>query len=481
MTAAQPTEGSPAFSDWLVATTKTFHGKPWLLHVSGRPHALVLSSPQLFEDVQRTFALQFEKVDSQFDTAGFDVHGGGVASVSGSCLRPPMQIQRHLAAAVLTSPILREQASKLVAKHVESLVKVLEDAAGDDKSQPRSPLDVTKLMRRFAMEVFVELGFGLQLGALSSSSEDSSAFEKAVDQVQALMPRRASRSALAWKLERLLRVGDEATLSRSAAFVETEILAAVEAKSKKRRGDSGCGSPLASGAGHVDMLDVIMKQKRNSRSIKDPGFLAEFVLGLVVAARDSMAYTLSMCLHCLAQHPEEQEKLYEELCKAEESGKPHSSLVRLEAVVKETMRLFPTKPFVRRRAKTDVILSDNTFVAAKTEVAMDIYGMARSETVWGLGGAEFRPQRWIDVKTGNLRPASTYKFNAFLGGPQACLGAEIALTEIKTILAVLINKVRFSPVDNETSCCNEETPVRSNGAVMVQIHRRRPSPPGQYS
>ncbi|RLN55047.1 hypothetical protein BBP00_00008668 [Phytophthora kernoviae] len=450
MTTDQISEGSPEFHDWLFATTKRFHGKPWLLHVPGRPDVLVLSSPQLFEDVQRTFALQFEKVDNQFEGLGLDVHGNAVASVSSAYLRPSLHIQRHLAATVLTSPVLREMASDLVSKHVESLVKIFEDAAGDSKLESCSPLDVTKLMRQFAMEVFAELGFGLQLGTLRSPSRDST-----------------------WKLERLLHIGDEAALSRSAALVSAEILAAVEAKSKKRRGESGCGSPLASGVGHVDMVDILLKQKQNSKKIKDPGFLAEFVLGFVVAARGSMAYTLSMCFQCLAQHPEEQEKLYQELKEGEESGKTRRGLVRLEAVVKETMRLFPMKPFVRRRAKTDIVLSDNTFVAAGAEVAMDVYGMARRENVWGLGSAEFHPQRWIDVKTGNLRPASTYKFNAFLGGPQACLGAEMALAEVKAILAVLINKARIVAVKNEVNSCND-------GTVMVQIRHRRPSPP-QYS
>ncbi|RLN66673.1 hypothetical protein BBJ29_008104 [Phytophthora kernoviae] len=399
MTTDQISEGSPEFHDWLFATTKRFHGKPWLLHVPGRPDVLVLSSPQLFEDVQRTFALQFEKVDNQFEGLGLDVHGNAVASVSSAYLRPSLHIQRHLAATVLTSPVLREMASDLVSKHVESLVKIFEDAAGDSKLESCSPLDVTKLMRQFAMEVFAELGFGLQLGTLRSPSRDSSAFEKAVDDVQVLVSQRANRSSIAWKLERLLHIGDEAALSRSAALVSAEILAAVEAKSKKRRGESGCGSPLASGVGHVDMVDILLKQKQNSKKIKDPGFLAEFVLGFVVAARGSMAYTLSMCFQCLAQHPEEQEKLYQELKEGEESGKTRRGLVRLEAVVKETMRLFPMKPFVRRRAKTDIVLSDNTFVAAGAEVAMDVYGMARRENVWGLGSAEFHPQRWIDVKT----------------------------------------------------------------------------------
>lgn len=170
------------------------------------------------------------------------------------------------------------------------------------------------------------------------------------------------------------------------------------------------------------MLDLLLSQKCSSKSSKDPEFLAEFVLGLVVAARDSMAHALSSCLQCLARHPEEQEKLARELKEAEEEDRDLQSVVYLEAVVKEALRLYPAKPFIRRRARIDTVLSDGTFVAAGAKVAMDLYSMARRENVWGQNSAQFRPQRWIDSTNGKLRPTSNYKFNAFLGGPRACLG-----------------------------------------------------------
>ncbi|KAG6956313.1 hypothetical protein JG688_00011485 [Phytophthora aleatoria] len=373
MPAEQSTEDSAAFYDWVFATTTRFHGKPWLLHHPGRPDVLVVSSPLALEDIQRTFAVQFEKVDNEAEGLAHDAHG---------------------------SPALRQQASVLTKQHVGSLLRIL----GSNNA-----MDMTKLMRQFSMEVFTELGFGLQLGALRSSNGESSKFEKAVDDVQERVAQRASRSAVVWKLQRLLDVGSEAALSRSVDVVKSVTLEAVEAKRKRRRSDSGCESPIA--GSRVDMLDLLLGQKCSSKSSRDPEFLAEF-------------------------HPEEQEKLLCELKQAEEEGKDLQSVVRLDAVVKETLRLYPAKPFIRRRARLNTVLSDGTLVAAGTEVVMDLYTMARRENVWGPNSAQFRPQRWIDAASGRLRPVSSYKFNAFLGGPRACIGADIALAEIKTMINV---------------------------------------------
>ncbi|POM81369.1 Cytochrome P450, partial [Phytophthora palmivora] len=335
MTAVQPTED---FYEWVFTMTTRFHGKPWLLHRPGRPDVLVVSSPIAFEDIQRTFAGQFDKIDNEAEGLARDAHGGVIALVCSGTLRPSVNTQRQLAMSVLGSQALRQQASVLTKQHIKSLVTILEDTADAGRLKPGSgnnTLDLTKLMKSFSMEIFTELGFDLRLGALRG---EASEFEKAIDDLQKRVAERLKRSTLTWKIERLLDVGNEAALNHSINVVKAVAMEAVEAKRKRRRGDS-CDGPIA--GSRVDMLDLLQGQKCNSKILKDPEFLAEFVLSFVVAARDSMAHTLSKCLQSLAQHPEEQNKLVGELKEAEKEGKDLQSIVRLEAVVKETLRLYP--------------------------------------------------------------------------------------------------------------------------------------------
>ncbi|RLN36899.1 hypothetical protein BBJ28_00008126 [Nothophytophthora sp. Chile5] len=188
-----------------------------------------------------------------------------------------------------------------------------------------------------------------------------------------------------------------------------------------------------------------------------------------------------MCLYCLAQYPDEQQKLLEEL----QGDRRH---VYLEAVVKETLRLFPAQPFVRRRAKEDVVLSDGTFVASGTEVAMATYSTARREDVWGLEAAQFRPERWLNSQTGKLRPVSSYRFNAFLGGPHACLGVEMALSHVKTVLIGVLSQFCVGIV--EMGGCEADFKSKgassghipsSDGTIRATVRRRGPGPSGEFS
>ncbi|CEG39149.1 Cytochrome P450 [Plasmopara halstedii] len=403
-------EGSAAFYEWMVSLSLRFHGKPWLLQRSGRPDVMILTSPLAFEDIQRTFAMQFDKLDSKAEGLVHDVHGKAIVEVGTDSFRSSAKIQRWLATSVVSSPLLSKRVTEIVKQHLQWLLKNLDDTNLDSNV-------VSKLMRQFATKVFIELGFGLQ---------KTSEFEDALEDIERCIAERRTRPMIMWKLERLFNVGSEAALRHSVDVLSAITSDAVNAKKRNH------GTRIRN---QCECILDILSQKCSSKLSKDANFLANYVLSLVVAARDSTAQTLTKCLECLTHHVEEQDKIRIDLNVAREKCQDVHSVVRLDAVVKETLRLYPVYPFIRRRATCDTVLSDGTFVAKGMEVMMDLYTMARREDVWGSDCAEFRPQRWIDRTSGKLRPVSSYKFNAFLGGPRSCVGGNIALKEIKTVLA----------------------------------------------
>lgn len=74
---------------------------------------------------------------------------------------------------------------------------------------------------------------------------------------------------------------------------------------------------------------------------------------------DTTTSAASFALYCLAQNQEAQEKLFEELeatC-ANEGMITYDDLQKLsylECVIKETLRLFPSAPYIGRTLKEDV-------------------------------------------------------------------------------------------------------------------------------
>ena len=99
------------------------------------------------------------------------------------------------------------------------------------------------------------------------------------------------------------------------------------------------------------------------------------------------------------------------------------------------------------------MLSDGTFIAGGSTVSLPMYALGRMPHVWGPHAAEFQPERWIDAQTGKLISVSAYKFVAFNAGPRLCLGKNLAMLEIKLIVATLLSKYTVFTIVATQSLC----------------------------
>lgn len=75
---------------------------------------------------------------------------------------------------------------------------------------------------------------------------------------------------------------------------------------------------------------------------------------------------MTFCLYNLAKHQEVQQKCFNEVCEVfgTEANQPATlpllnQLTYLELVIKESLRLFPSVPFISREAKEDILLSES--------------------------------------------------------------------------------------------------------------------------
>eukprot|EP00882_Tetradesmus_deserticola_P021015 GHRQ01022718.1.p1 GENE.GHRQ01022718.1~~GHRQ01022718.1.p1 ORF type:complete len:107 (-),score=33.26 GHRQ01022718.1:523-843(-) len=57
--------------------------------------------------------------------------------------------------------------------------------------------------------------------------------------------------------------------------------------------------------------------------------------------------------------------------------------------------------------------------------------------VWGQDAVQFRPERWLE-EGGAAQRVAPYSYMPFSRGPRNCIGAQFALLEAKTILAMLL-------------------------------------------
>jgi cytochrome P450 family 4 len=139
---------------------------------------------------------------------------------------------------------------------------------------------------------------------------------------------------------------------------------------------------------------------------------------------DTTAVVLAFALMLLSRNGRVQQKLYEELIRVLDDDKADFSLDQLnqlkylECVIKESLRLYPSVPFIGRTLREDVKLSDNVVLPSGVLVFLSIMSMHRDERNFE-DADQFIPERFGDKWT---RRTTNFDYVPFSAGPRNCIG-----------------------------------------------------------
>ncbi|XP_013196716.2 uncharacterized protein LOC106139766 [Amyelois transitella] len=201
------------------------------------------------------------------------------------------------------------------------------------------------------------------------------------------------------------------------------------------------------------MLEISIE----SDELNDLELQEEFMV-LVVAGIQTSAITIGFVSLVLAKYPNIQEKVYQEIQEVLGSSDRHidptdlPKLKYLEAVIKETLRLYPPAPLIVRQVSDDVTLPTGLKLVPGVGIVIHIWAIHRNPKYWGPDADVFRPERFLE---GPLKHPCA--FMPFSNGPRGCVGSQFAMMSVKTNLTHLVRRYRILPADN----CNqdEELPV----------------------
>ena len=120
------------------------------------------------------------------------------------------------------------------------------------------------------------------------------------------------------------------------------------------------------------------------------------------------------------------------------------------AVIKETLRLFPPAATVRA-GQPDFFLfnssSKTPFPTEKCLVWSSHYALHRNPRYWVRPDA-FMPERWLVSEGDPLYPVKD-AWRPFEKGPRSCIGQEVAIAELKVILALTVRELRIEDAYKE--------------------------------
>jgi cytochrome P450 len=155
---------------------------------------------------------------------------------------------------------------------------------------------------------------------------------------------------------------------------------------------------------------------------------------------DTTISALTWTLFLLAQHPEEHAAVVDELGAL--GGNPPATVEQVERlplldfVIKESLRLLP--PFgAGRRFTSRPCEFGPLHLAAGRRIIFSPYVTHRLPEIYS------QPQRFMPRRWETLRP-TPYQYMPFGAGAHFCLGRRFALLEIKTVLAMVLQRFRLA-------------------------------------
>ena len=186
--------------------------------------------------------------------------------------------------------------------------------------------------------------------------------------------------------------------------------------------------------------------------------LLDEAITLLFAGQDTSAATLSWTLHLLSLFPSIQEKVAAEVRGVLQNEgidgtdfvvgrRIISQLPYLDAVVKESMRLYPVAPFVVRRIMEDLPIADSkrtnesAKIPAGSVACVWIYSLHRNKKFWARPD-DFVPERWIDPELKDIGQTNG-AFMPFAAGPRNCVGQPLAHIVLRTLLTKLVSRYEF--------------------------------------
>jgi len=407
--------------DWLCDLFQQY-GDTFVLHIPGKPDFVFTTNPKNVEHILKTNFENYPK-GNFFKNNLHDLLGDGIFNSDGETWRS----QRKITSNLFNVKNFKEGMLHVFVDHSEKVLDIIS----------RSPhnVDASDLFYRFTLDSIGCIAFGKDIGSIGNPEVE---FAVAWDRSNAAITERFySLSTLLRKLhpaERMISKDIE-TMNKFA----DEILQARKNENAETL------------AGRFDLLSLFLSKKNSEGVEYSDTYLKDMILNMIIAGRDTTAQSLAWTCYLLAQHDHVRRKIMEEVDPIlGDSGVPDyetlKSMEYLDAVVSESLRLYPSVPKDFHTCTVQDTLPTGHVVDNGSAVFYAAYCMGRSRDLWGDDACEFRPERFIEDPK---QKSNTFKFTAFQGGPRTCLGQNMAYLEEKTLLAMMFQRFDISLVQGQ--------------------------------
>eukprot|EP00930_Biecheleria_cincta_P072886 TRINITY_DN60227_c0_g1_i1.p1 TRINITY_DN60227_c0_g1~~TRINITY_DN60227_c0_g1_i1.p1 ORF type:complete len:1569 (-),score=246.72 TRINITY_DN60227_c0_g1_i1:180-4469(-) len=219
----------------------------------------------------------------------------------------------------------------------------------------------------------------------------------------------------------------------------------------------------------------------------DQSELRDQLLTMLVAGHKTSTLLLTWALYHIASDAKVEQRLVAELQTVYgndmhriPSGDDLRRCKYLDMIVKETLRLASPVQVAQRGLSQPVQCGEYTLVPGghngqgNSWVFIHIMGISRSEKYWGTNRLDFVPERFEAKSMAQWHP---FQFIPFGGGKRLCIGNLFAITQIKTLISMMVRRFHLRTVHNRPVKLDPKdlaTPLSANagGGVWLQVVER---------
>jgi len=302
-------------------------------------------------------------------------------------------------------------------------------------------------MQLATLDIIGRSGFGVNFGALSGKTPE-------LENYEILMKEFQNPIHFFGKLDALL--GTKKKLYKKLDDFMDWMLSLVE---KKRKIISESGSDYEP----KDILDMLVMGHDSEDGILGDRQLIHNLNTFFIAGHETTAGAVSSALHLLADHPDHQQKVFDEIIRVCGYDAPTYDQLKemdyLHNCLKETLRLFPPAPVMVRKAKQDIVVNGFNIPKDST-LGLWVYTIHRDPKYWENPDT-FDPDRFRDE---NKHKRHRYAWIPFSLGPRQCIGNNLALMEMKMMIIRVVQKFQI------LSDPNAEKPNSPYMSIVVQPH-----------
>nr|GMC66060.1 molybdenum cofactor sulfurase [Ipomoea batatas] len=268
--------------------------------------------------------------------------------------------------------------------------------------------------------------------------------------------------------------GHKKSMKRIAKELDNLVGGWLEEHKKRRMSEEGRGAQ--------DFMDVMLEIMEDAHisgfdadTINKATCLECFNLqNMLVAGSDIIAVTLTWALSLLLNNRTMLDKVQAEL--DAQIGRDRivdesdiKNLVFLQALIKETLRLYPQSPVNGlRSSRKNCTLSHGYHVPAGTKLLVNVWKIHRDESIWPEPN-EFNPERFLTTHKDIDVRGQHFELIPFGSGRRSCPGIQLSLQTLHISLATLLHCFDFALPSDEKIDMSESVGLINVKATPLKI------------